>query len=243
MTPPRALLLDLDGTLLDHDAASQVALLAALEGSSLPHEADASVPLARWRDLEVRHFQRYLDGELTFQEQRVVRTREFLAFHGVNDLDDAALLRWFDRYLSRYEGAWCAFDDVHPFLRAVDELDVVPTLAVVTNGDHDQQSAKLVSSGLDRIALFTSSTLGARKPDRAAFHRVCDALGVEPAEAWFCGDNREVDAVGAQEAGLHGIWLDRGGEVVRRGRPSRAATLMDMLDWMRGEVTGVRRAE
>lgn len=241
MTRPRALLLDLDGTLLDHDAASRAALVTALEESSLPREADASVPLARWRDLEVRHFQRYLDGELTFQEQRVARTHEFLAFYGVRDLDDPALMRWFDRYLSKYAGAWCLFDDVHPFLGAVEALDVVPLLAVVTNGDHDQQSAKLEATGLDRITLFTSSTLGARKPDRAVFHRVCDALGVKPADAWFVGDNREVDAVGAREAGLHGIWLDREGGVVRRGRPSRAGTLMDVVDWMRTAVTGVHR--
>lgn len=235
VTPPCALLLDLDGTLLDHEAASRTALLSALAGSPLSSEADPSVLLSRWRDLEVRHFQRYLDGELTFEEQRVVRTREFLASVGVNDLDRSAALQWFDRYRSLYEGAWSAFDDVHPFLRAVASLDVVPALAVVTNGDLEQQASKLRSLGLARIRLFTSSTLGARKPDGAVFLRVCDALEVEPAAAWFVGDDREVDAVGAQNAGLHGIWLDRGGGTAQRGRPSRASTLMDVIAWIGDE--------
>lgn len=235
MTPPRALLLDLDGTILDHEAASRTAILAALRESSLSYEADVSIPLSRWHDIEARHFERYLDGELTFEEQRVVRTREFLASYGVYGLDEPALLQWFDRYRSLYEGAWHVFDDVHPFLRAVATLEVVPALAVVTNGDVKQQASKLESLGLDWIELYTSSTLGARKPDKAIFRSVCDALEIEPAAAWFIGDNHEADAMGAQGAGLHGIWLDRRGRVAQRGRPSRAATLMDVIDWMRDE--------
>ncbi|MFC5997143.1 HAD family hydrolase [Quadrisphaera sp. GCM10027208] len=234
-TGPRAVLLDLDGTLLDHDGASRSALLAALEGSDLPHETDVDVPLARWRDLETQHFQRYLEGELTFQEQRVERTREFLASYGVRDRDQRALLEWFDRYRRLYEDAWRVFDDVHPFLQAAAALDNPPTLAVVTNGDLDQQASKLARVGLDGIALHTSSELGARKPDAAVFHRVCDVVRVQPADAWFVGDNREVDAEGSERAGLHGIWLDRGGGTTQRGHPSRADSLTDVIDWMRDE--------
>lgn len=235
MTPPRALLLDLDGTILDHEGASRTALVAALAGGSLPFEAGASVALSRWRATEAQHFQRYLDGELTFESQRVARTREFLALYGVHDLDRPALLQWFDRYRLLYEQAWRAFDDVHPFLEAVASLAVVPVLAVVTNGDLAQQASKLKALGLDRIRLYTSSMVGATKPDHAIFHHVCAALEVEPSAAWFVGDNREVDAVGAQDAGLHGIWLDRGSGVTQRARPSRASTLMDVIVWARDE--------
>jgi len=228
----RALLLDLDGTILDHEAARRTALLEALENSSLAHEVDASIAVSRWCDFEAQHFQRYLDGELTFEEQRVVRTRAFLASYGVHGLDRSALLRWFDRYRGFYENAWRAFDDVQPFLQAVASLESVPLLAVVTNGDQEQQARKLHSLGLGRISLYTSSTLGFRKPDRSAFLRVCAELEIEPAQAWFIGDNREVDALGAEAAGLHGIWLHRESGPAPFDRPRRVSTLTEVIEWI-----------
>lgn len=230
----RALLLDLDGTILDHEAARRTAIIRALENSSLAHEVDASTAILRWCDFEAQHFQRYLDGELTFEEQRIVRTRAFLASYGVHGLDRSALLRWFDRYRGFYENAWRAFDDVQPFLQAVASLESVPLLAVVTNGDQEQQALKLNSLGLGWIRLYTSSMLGSRKPDKAAFLRVCAELEIEPAQAWFIGDNREVDALGAEAAGLHGIWLCRESGAARFDRPRRASTLMDVIDWIGG---------
>ena len=229
-----ALLLDLDGTILDHEAALRTAILDALQDSPLPHDVDASIAISRWCDIETHHFQRYLDGELTFEEQRIVRTREFLASYGVRGLDRSALLRWFDRYRGFYEKAWHAFDDVHPFLQAVASLESVPLLAVVTNGDQEQQALKLDSMGLGWMRLYTSSVLGFRKPDRAAFLRVCTELEIEPAQAWFIGDNREVDAQGTEAAGLHGVWLDRRSGAARFDGLCRASTLMDVIDLIGG---------
>ncbi len=232
LTRPRALLLDLDGTVLDHDGASRAAILATMEASGIAYEGEPDVPLSRWRALEAEHFQRYLDGELGFEEQRIVRTRAFLQSYDRSETDPATLLRWFDGYRERYERSWRAFDDVQPFLAAVAALEDPPTLAVVTNGDHDQQAAKLEALGLRSLPLHASSTIGATKPDRAIFLRVCDELGVDPAAAWFVGDDLEVDAIGAERAGLHGIWLDRRGEADPVTRPARVATLLDVVAWI-----------
>ncbi|RKW71292.1 HAD family hydrolase [Galactobacter caseinivorans] len=237
---PRAILLDLDGTLLDHENASGKALLEALEATGLGPRVHGApeAALSRWHSLEVQHFQRYLDGELSFEEQRVIRTREFLESYGVADLDRAATLRWFDRYRAQYQAAWRPFADVHPFLNAVAALERPPALAIVSNGEQAQQEAKLVALGLEGIRLFTSSALGVPKPDPGLFHQVCQALGVRSDEAWFIGDDRDVDAVGAQAAGLHGVWLDRHGIEVAPVPPSPAAwparttTLANVLHWI-----------
>jgi putative hydrolase of the HAD superfamily len=63
-------------------------------------------------------------------------------------------------------------------------------------------------------ATVTSFDCGARKPHPAIFARVCDALGVAPADAVFVGDTWSADVVGALRAGLLPVWL-------RQGRPSR----------------------
>ncbi|KAB8027397.1 HAD family hydrolase [Fluviispira multicolorata] len=47
------------------------------------------------------------------------------------------------------------------------------------------------------------------KPDPETFHYACSLLGVELRNAIHIGDSLFDDALGAQNAGLHGIWLRR----------------------------------
>lgn len=228
---PRAILLDLDDTLLDHAAAGRRAPFRAMEASGLASRVDPAVPLALWRELENQHFQGYLDGRISFEEQRVRRVRDFLHALGETGLDRSRLLDWLDGYRLAYEQSWRAFADVRPFMDGVTDLEEVPTLGVVTNGDRAQQAAKMAALELTGLRLFTSSEVGARKPDPAILLHACGALGVAPREAWFVGDNLEVDARGADAAGPRGIWLDRDHAPDENAAPPRAASLLDVLGW------------
>lgn len=118
MTPPAALLLDLDGTLLDQDRAARIALGQAMQEAGLT-DADHSSALLLWRELERIHFQEYLDGQTTFEEQRHRRVGAFLAPYGCTRLDRTSALAWFDTYRTAYEHAWRPYDDVMPFLQGL----------------------------------------------------------------------------------------------------------------------------
>ncbi|MGA7616008.1 MAG: HAD family hydrolase [Thermoanaerobaculia bacterium] len=65
----------------------------------------------------------------------------------------------------------------------------------------------LDSHGLARWfdAMVFSNEHGECKPKRSIFEACCKALGVEPAEAVFVGDNLQVDVWGAQRCGMRGI--------------------------------------
>lgn len=232
MTPPAALLLDLDGTLLDHEQAAHAALYTALSTAGLT-DTDRSSAMLLWRELENLHFQEYLDGQTTFEEQRVRRVRVFQAHYGRTRLDRTSALAWFDTYRTAYEHAWHPYDDVMPFLQGLADVHPRPSVAVVTNGDEEQQHAKLTAIGLSELPLFASSSMGARKPDPRVFHHVCAALEVSPDAAWFIGDNLEVDARGASAAGLCGIWLNRDGSTDQQAEPPRASSLIEVLEWAR----------
>ena len=208
---PRALLLDLDDTLLDHASAGRQALLRTMDTTGRAAHEDPGAALTLWRELEKQYFQQYLDGKISFEEQRVRRVREFLQAHGETGLDRSRLLDWFEGYRLAYEQSWRPFDDVKPFMDGVAGLVEAPTLGVVTNGDHTQQ----------------------RKPDPAIFLHACTELGVAPGEAWFIGDNLEADAFGAAATGLRGVWLNRDGESDENATPPRAASLLDVLGWAR----------
>ena len=78
------ILFDIDGTLIDHDAAEVIAVIA-LHGK-IEHTDDATGFLRRWRSAFERHYNRYLAGELSIQQQRRERFREVFDLN----LSDAA---------------------------------------------------------------------------------------------------------------------------------------------------------
>src|SRR5439155_12227340 len=70
---------------------------------------------------------------------------------------------------------------------------------------------KLAATGLgDRVPVVVGlDTVGVGKPDPRPFLHACALLAVEPGEAAYVGDELDVDARAARDAGLLGIWLDR----------------------------------
>ncbi len=202
----RAVLFDLDGTLMDHDAARDAAVAAHLPGDPALAEA--------WRRLEATHYDEYAAGRISFVEQRRRRVRGIHAAMGRAEPADEACDAWFAAYLTHYRAGWTAFADVLPALAAIAEALPGLRLGVITNGEGEPQRAKLAAIGLaDRFPLVVcSAEERIAKPDPAIFALACERLGVEPGAAAHVGDRLDLDAQGAAAAGLRGIWLDRGGD-------------------------------
>lgn len=208
MHPPQlaAVLFDLDDTLLDHrgaarDAVLDLAVEYRLSGSSPELEE-------RWRLLELEHYRRYQLGELSKEEQRRRRVRSFLASEYLTDEEADAV---FARYWSSYAHAWRPFSDAVPALRRAINAGLV--IGVLTNGDWTDQSRKIEATGLTVLCgrVFASSELVAAKPDRRAFWSAASALGADPERCLMVGDSLENDVIGARDAGMPAVLLDRYG--------------------------------
>lgn len=234
-----AVLFDLDGTLLDHRGAAT----AAVESIASQHTAETAELVRVWCELENRHLDDYLTGKCSFAEQRRRRLRAFLPLLGVPVGDDGALDAWFTTHcLPEYENAWRAYPDVLPCLERLAALPTKPKLAVLTNGDTAQQRSKLARLGLSGHfdAVLTSADVGVAKPDPRAFTLACETIGTSCGAAVYVGDRLDVDAIPAQQAGLTGVWLDRGVEpttaqpVMRQDRRGvgvlRIESLTDLAD-------------
>jgi putative hydrolase of the HAD superfamily len=221
----QAVLFDLDGTLMDHDAA-RVAGLRGHLAEWLPG-AQAS-ELARldeqWRVLEARHYDEYAAGRCSMQEQRRRRVRGMHEALGRELGSDEAADEWFGAYLEHYRAEWSAFEDAVPALEALVAANPEIRLAVVTNGEGEAQRAKLRAIGLaERFPLLVASgEVGVAKPDAAIFALACERLEVEPARAAHVGDRLDLDAHGAAAAGLRGIWLARPGASASAPTPAAA---------------------
>jgi putative hydrolase of the HAD superfamily len=147
---------------------------------------------------------RYVAGEISFQEQRRERICEvFEAKFSDAEADDL-----FSIYLGHYENSWRAYPDVLPCLESLR----VDHVAVITNGDGAQQRKKLRRTGLvDGFAdVIASGEFGCSKPDPRIFHYACERASVNPDDAIHIGDSLTVDYEGACASGLRGVLLVRG---------------------------------
>ncbi|MFC9970495.1 HAD family hydrolase [Spirillospora sp. NPDC127200] len=214
---------DLDGTLVDHRSAVWETI-----GQIVRDAPNATAPpeelAASWWTLEARHMREYLAGRCSFAEHHRRRLRSFLPMLGEPVPESPDLLdAWIaERYLSVFEKSWRSYPDVRPCLETLKRLPGAPRLAVLTNGDPEQQRAKLARFDLLDCfeAVLTPTELGAAKP--AAYAAACRWMGTDPAQAVNVGDMLESDVNAAALAGLTGVWLDRGIDFVTGG-PSPAA--------------------
>ncbi len=223
-----AVLFDLDGTLLDHEGAARAGALAWAAGENLGHGFDGHALGSEWLRLEDEHYANYLAGTLSFQEQRRARLAGMLAILGCAVPPDIALDRLFEAYLRHYEAAWRAYEDVLPALTDLRAAGL--SIGVLTNGQEDQQRAKLQAVGLLELFIcVASSTLPSPKPAAAAFVIACERLGRPPAEVFYVGDNLHSDALAATRAGLTGVWINRLGEETQEEPPHVVTDLRAVL--------------
>jgi putative hydrolase of the HAD superfamily len=159
---------------LDDDLASAAALASfhATYGGTLKITFE-SLRL-RWKELLDLHFPRFLAGEMSMQEQRRARMVDLFRPAKLN-LSAAEADAAFVVFEKTYRGSWRAFPDAAPCLAALGRYK----LAVLTNGDLEQQRAKLQAAGLGSYFrnVFVSSDIGYAKPNRAAFLVSCARLG------------------------------------------------------------------
>jgi putative hydrolase of the HAD superfamily len=141
---------------------------------------------------------------------------------------------WFEAYLEDYEANWAAFDDVEAVMEALAANGDLQ-LGVITNAGADIQRRKLAAMGIgERLPAFVaSSAVGKAKPDPAIFEAACELVGLPPHRVAYVGDRIDVDAIGARDAGLLAVWLDRPGANIPLafdGPPPRGISVIKRLD-------------
>ncbi len=216
---------DIDDTLVD-DAAATRAGVGGLFDSYRDRLIDCDQRLMqRWDALKEHYFGRFLRGEVSYSGQRRARVRGLFGLTR-SEMPNSEADEIFAVYRALYEGAWRLFPDV------VDTLDALRRcrLGVISNGSSAQQRRKLAAVGiLDRFTVVViSEDMGVAKPHSRIFPAACQAAGASPSACMHVGDRLDVDALGACEAGLRGVWLDRRGEGHGQGSITAITRLTDL---------------
>jgi HAD superfamily hydrolase (TIGR01509 family) len=176
----RALLLDLDNTLVDRDVALRAWLDAALPAAARdPGTLDDLIACDAGGHGDRHAF--------------------FARFSAVAGMALGEVRRRFFRELPRLVRLKA---DADALLRRF----VGPTV-IVTNGLGTVQRAKIDAAGLgDRVDhIVVSGECGLRKPDPAIFGRALALIGCRPEQALMVGDHPAFDVDGARAAGIAAV--------------------------------------
>jgi putative hydrolase of the HAD superfamily len=236
---PRALLLDLDDTILD-DSSGVVSCWrdACSSCCSAVSGLDAEVvfgAIDRTREWYWSDPERHRVGRLELAWARGEVVRLALAELGVDDAELAKRIG--DSYHALRDEAIRPFDDA---VSTVEWLRAQGCrLALLTNGGSRGQRQKIDRFDLARLfdAILIEGEVGFGKPDPRIYAQALATLGVAAAETWMVGDNLEWDVAGPQRQGITGVWIDARDGGVPEGRdvrPDRVITrLADLRDGRR----------
>lgn len=213
--PPRAILFDLDDTILDTTlSATRVwRLTAKAFEDEIGQPAEVFDPIldrARvwyWSDPKRNHA-----GRLDVQTSRVEVTHHGLLELGIDDHDLA--VRFADHYSEH------RVSSMQPFPGAIETLEhfvgVGVPLALITNGDAQGQRDKVAHFDLTQYfqAVLIEGELGYGKPDPRVFQRALAACDAPAEDAWCVGDNLGWEVAAPQALGMAGIWCDWEGKTL-----------------------------
>jgi putative hydrolase of the HAD superfamily len=229
----RAILFDLDDTLMADESASLAAFAATaataehLDAGALAlaardharelwratpvHPYCVRIGIASWEGLWCRFEGDDRNAHWLRQwapEYRRETWRRALADQDADDPEFAVALG--ERFAVERRARHHVYADVPA---ALDELRGDHVLGVLTNGASCLQREKVAASGLAArfAAIAVSAELGVGKPDRAAFGAALARLDCRPQDAVMVGDSLSRDIEGALGAGLAAVWLNRDG--------------------------------
>ncbi|HET8987946.1 MAG TPA: HAD family hydrolase [Humibacillus sp.] len=205
-----ALLLDVDDTIVDTEGAMVEAGTVAATAVWPERQGEHRAIAQRYYDDPARWFPRYAAGDVDFDAMRAGRLGEVARALGL-DLPEGAHRRYEEAYSAAFRGAQRLFPDVLDLLAQAGRRGL--PVALLTNSAHAPTRVKL--EALDLVERFevvvTTDTLGFGKPDPRVYREACRLIGADPGDVVCVGDSLQWDVLGARDAGLRAIWLDRAG--------------------------------
>ena len=263
--PIRALLFDLDDTLVvdeavSHETFAHVAAIAADRfGADSARFATDAMSVARelWGEGECRPFCRSIGisafeclwGGFTGDSPELTALRNWsgayrvevfaksLALQGREASPDAA-----SHLAAEFAATRRARQRLMPGARELlTDISATHAVALLTNGAPDLQREKIAASGLESFfqAIAVSGEHGIGKPKPEIFHRLLSELGVEPGEAVMVGNSLERDIAGARNAGIRSIWIRvPGSEERAEVNPDHVITALSEIPAILRELSG-----
>lgn len=195
------LLLDIDNTLLDFNAAEHKALLEMLQHFDFPTDNETQDTYIR---INAEMWESLNKGKIRREKLLVERFNRFLKAIG-REGNPAEINKYYLNQLGTHADM---IPGAEIFLR---ECAEVATLVAVSNGAEKVQINRLKMSGIGNFFddVLISEHLGVEKPNPKIFQMALRKMGIEnPAKVLVVGDSLSADIQGGINAGLDTCWVN-----------------------------------
>jgi len=213
----KAVIFDLDGTLLDRDSSLYRFAGDQYDRLRLGNADDRRAWVERFLALDEHGY---------VWKDRVYR--ELVHEFGLSRSWETLL----EDYLAKFHRHCVGFPHLTETLERLRKRGL--KLAVITNGFTDFQLNNLRSLGIEPYfdTISISEREGLRKPDPEIFHRTARRLGVDVSESVYVGDHPVNDVAASRRAGMRGIWKATpyyAGDFARDGEIHDLLELLDSI--------------
>ena len=250
----RAVLLDLDETLIEEESSNDASALAACEIAFARHGVDRACLFAAmrkrsgelWRAGPMFDYCRDIGissreglwGSFLGDDATLARLRDWSAEYKIRawtdalrdlSIDDDALAAELAQFFERdRRKRHIVFPEI---LRVLNELKQNYKLAMLTNGAIDIQRDKIHGSNLAAFfdPIIISGELGSGKPNPKLFQMALERLAVTPDQCVMIGDSLTRDIAGARAVGIRTIWLNRFQGKIADHQPTPDFELKDLV--------------
>ena len=197
------ILWDVDGTLLNFEAAEKAAIRALFQEFGFGVCTDEM--LKRYSQINKIYWERLERKEVTRQE---VLEGRFLDFFAEEGLDVSAAPEFNECYQTSLGDTIVFYDDSYEIVKS---LRGKVKQYVVSNGTITAQTKKLRVSGLGELmdGIFLSEQLGVEKPDVHFFEQVFAQTGLTAkTQIMIVGDSLSSDILSGNNAGIITCWYN-----------------------------------
>jgi len=196
------LLFDLDGTIMDFEAAQYHSFFDtfayfSVKADEAMHDRYDAFNSGLWQQLE--------RGEITRKQLFEQRFPRFLQSEGITGIDPDELQKQYFKGLSE---SCVMMESARELLQS---LYGKYQLCIITNGVASTQRKRLIDSGINDLFshLIISEEIGFEKPDRRYFEAVKEICQIDdPKAALVIGDSLNADIFGGASFGFDTCWYN-----------------------------------
>ena len=208
----KAVLFDLYHTLIHYSPPREVSLAASLKRNGIEREpTDLSRPMIAGDEYFYEQGSQKSLGQRSREEKLALWTEyQTIVLKEAGIEPQAGLIRAIltDMKNTKYE--MVLFEDVLPAFEALHNQGKL--LGLISNVDSDIQPMLEKLGIADWLTIrMTSAEAGVTKPRRGIFDRAVEKTGFLHREVLYVGDQYQIDVIGARNAGLAALLIDRKG--------------------------------
>ncbi|WP_411347610.1 HAD family hydrolase [Paenibacillus sp. WLX2291] len=188
----KAVIFDLDGTLLDRDLSLESFIRDQYDRLDVLHFIDKDEYVARFIQLDNKG---YMWKDIVYAS--------LIEEYQIWNISADELLA---DYIENFKNHCIPFPHLTELLEHIISQKI--KLGMITNGFSDFQLGNVESLGIRHYFEFimVSELEGIRKPDVSIFKRALERLEIEACEAIYVGDHPVNDVMASRRVGMKGIW-------------------------------------